>query len=165
MVRPSCHLLVLPLLAGLSPLACVAPAWQGEVVSVISGTSLLVLRGDQTIAVRLPGPGAPPPGRPFGHLARHQLVKRVLGRTVKVAGVRWGPDGYLLARVNLDGRPLETWRAPISGWPILPGSVPGSWRPVGPDPPRSPEPRRRALLGPAGPRQGSQSRAGTDSRR
>jgi len=92
------------------------PAWakapesfNGTVVKVIDGDSLLIKRGKKVLKVRLHQVDCPELPQPFGKKAKAETTKLVLGRMVRVEDPQRDPyyKGRLRAAVILtDGRDL-----------------------------------------------------------
>ncbi len=109
--------LALIILALLSPdLAC---AWEGKVVAVERSDMIRVMEDIGKVeTVRLYGihsPGAP---QPFGVTATQYMLKRVLGKIVRVDPLIVDPFNRIIAWVYLDGECLnkELLRQGMTWW-------------------------------------------------
>lgn len=117
-VRPPCSrgrpasaaLLALTLVAGL--VSCRPPAgrqtFDGKVVGVADGDTLVVLDGTAQVRVRLHGIDCPERGQAFGSAARRLASSLAFGKTVTVRSRGKDRYGRLLGEVVLpDGRSLN----------------------------------------------------------
>lgn len=76
------------------------PAFQGKVIKVIDGDSVIVLAKNKKIEVRFYGIDSPEYDQPYSKKARRYVRRTLLGRKVTVAGI--GHDRYsrLVAMVS-----------------------------------------------------------------
>ncbi len=84
------------------------PAFEGRVVRVVDGATLVVRLADkseQTVRLRHIDP--PEACQPGGPEAKQSLVDVALGKNVQVGGGTPGPSGSLLTSVALDGVDLS----------------------------------------------------------
>lgn len=83
-------------------------AFEGRVVRVVDGESLVVRLADKTEhAVRLRHIDAPEPCQAGGAEATQSLVDLALGQNVKVGSITRSPDGSLLGAVTLNDADLS----------------------------------------------------------
>jgi len=89
------------LTTGLCLFACTARAdtFDGEVVRIVDGDSLLVMSGGQRIRVRLKEIDAPELKQPFGRQARESLVQICAKKEAKVLWTEIDRNGRTLGRV------------------------------------------------------------------
>lgn len=110
--------LCLVLLAGLllqgnalesSVWAGAADSFAGEVVSVVDGDTLKVLRAGEQVRIRLAGIDCPElKGQDFGHAAKTFVLEQAARKTVRVQQVDTDRYGRVVAEVFLpDGRSLN----------------------------------------------------------
>ena len=117
LVRISHVLLVLALfwrVAGPVPAFAAPPAkasWSGLVTYVVDGDTVRVRPpgGGKPVSIRLDGIDAPEICQAFGTASRDALMRRVLGKRVKVYGKRHDDYGRLLARIELNGDDTGQW--------------------------------------------------------
>lgn len=117
----SARLLYLPLvlavfwrIAGPAPAFAAPPAkaaWSGVVTYVVDGDTVRVRPpgGGKPVSIRIDGIDAPEICQAFGPDSRDALMRRVLGKRVKVYGKRHDDYGRLLARVEFDGGDTGQW--------------------------------------------------------
>jgi micrococcal nuclease len=86
-------------------------AWSGVVTYVVDGDTLRVRPpgGGKPVSIRLDGIDAPEICQAFGPASRDALMRRVLGKRVKVHGKRHDDYGRLLARIELNGGDTGQW--------------------------------------------------------
>lgn len=93
--------------------------FEGKVVAVADGDTITVLRGRESVKVRLYGVDAPESGDAFSNVSKRLTSEMVFGKTVRVDGVDQDRYGRLIARVTLaDGRGLsqELVRSGCAWW-------------------------------------------------
>ena len=95
-------LLLAPLLLGLTPLP--AQQFRARVVAVDDGDTIRVVRGRETVRIRLFGVDAPEADQPYGHEAREQAVRLLLNETVEVSMRDVDSYGRLVATLRVQGR-------------------------------------------------------------
>lgn len=83
--------------------SCVAQQWTGRVVRVSDGDTLEVLRGRETVRIRLHGIDCPELGQPFGQRARQRTGDLAMGKTVTVRPVEDDRFGRVVAEILLPG--------------------------------------------------------------
>lgn len=103
MKRLPAILLALFLVGALLPPG-VAAAWQGLVVDVTDGDTLLVERNGREVKVRLAEVDAPETGQPWAIEARRALASLVADRRVRVEETDRDRYGRSVARVRVGGR-------------------------------------------------------------
>lgn len=102
------------LIATLSP-AFAAPSAKalgsGVVTYVVDGDTVHVRPpgGGKPVSIRIDGIDAPEICQAFGPASRDALMRRVLGKRVKVYGKRHDDYGRLLARIELNGDDTGQW--------------------------------------------------------
>jgi micrococcal nuclease len=107
--------LIFLVLAATSAPAFAAPpakaAWSGMVTYVVDGDTVRVRPpgGGKPVSIRVEGIDAPEICQTFGTASRDTLMRRVLGKRVKVYGKRHDDYGRLLARVELNGDDTGQW--------------------------------------------------------
>ncbi|MBW8723218.1 MAG: thermonuclease family protein [Polaromonas sp.] len=86
-------------------------AWSGVVTYVVDGDTVRVRPpgGGKPVSVRIDGIDAPEICQAFGPDSRDALMRRVLGKRVKVHGKRHDDYGRLLARIELNGDDTGQW--------------------------------------------------------
>jgi micrococcal nuclease len=107
-------LTVLALTAGRASALAAPPAksvWSGVVTYVVDGDTVRVRPpgGGKPVSIRVDGIDAPEICQVFGLVSRDALMRRVLGKRVKVYGKRHDDYGRLLARVELNGDDTGQW--------------------------------------------------------
>lgn len=80
-----------------------ALAWSGKVIDVIDGDSLIVLRGENEIEVRLYGIDSPAYDQPFGSEATKFTSKTACMKRVEVEGLDIDKNGRTVALVYIEG--------------------------------------------------------------
>lgn len=93
--------------------------FEGKVVAVADGDTITVLRGHDSVKVRLYGVDAPESGDAFSNVSKRFTSEMVFGKTVRVEGADQDRYGRLIARVTLaDGRGLsqELVRSGCAWW-------------------------------------------------
>lgn len=98
---------------GLRCLACVlllfiggiaeAADFSGKVIAVLDGDTLLVLRNNRPVKVRLAEIDAPEKMQTFGETSRRSLSDMVLGKQVKVTSQAVDKYGRMVAHLGLNG--------------------------------------------------------------
>jgi micrococcal nuclease len=83
-------------------LPCLAWAWTGRVVDVVSGEAITVLRNGKNETVLLYGIDCPEEGQPFSDQARQFTYKMVLGKVVEVHRMDTDKHGRTVALVSVD---------------------------------------------------------------
>jgi endonuclease YncB( thermonuclease family) len=81
--------------------------FSGQVVTVVDGDTIGVLRDGREVFVRLDGIDAPESGQPFGPQAKQFMSDAALNRIVVVSGSEIDRSGRLIARVTANGRDLS----------------------------------------------------------
>ncbi len=109
-------LLLLCLLLALASPALAGQAWWGEVVKVVDGDSLVVMRGRTPVEIRLAWVDAPEWNQPWGKRAKAGLREQLRGKRVQVAAQDVDRHGRVVAEVIPAGQSvnmllLETGRA------------------------------------------------------
>ena len=107
-------LTVLALWTGDAPARAAPPAkaaWSGVVTYVVDGDTVRVRPpgGGKPVSVRVDGIDAPEICQAFGPASRDALMRRVLGKRIKVYGKRHDDYGRLLARIELNGDDTGRW--------------------------------------------------------
>lgn len=107
-------LAALAFMAGPAPALAARPAkatWSGVVSYVVDGDTVHVRSpgGGKPVSIRLDGIDAPEICQAFGPASRDALMRRVLGKRVKVYGKRHDDYGRLLARIELNGEDTGQW--------------------------------------------------------
>ncbi|MEO7390781.1 MAG: thermonuclease family protein, partial [Ramlibacter sp.] len=107
-------LAVLAFLAGHAPALAAPPVksnWSGVVTYVVDGDTVRVRPpgGGKPVSIRVDGIDAPEICQAFGPASRDALMRRLLGKRVKVYGKRHDDYGRLLARVELNGDDTGQW--------------------------------------------------------
>ena len=74
------------------------PSWQGQVVAVRDGDSLVVRQGGKRVELRLFGVDCPEKGQPFADQAR-EFTRRLGGQRIRVQEVTRDKHGRVVARV------------------------------------------------------------------
>lgn len=83
-------------------------SFEGKVIAVADGDTLTVLRDGRTpVKIRLHGIDAPESGQDFGAVSRRHLADLAHEKTVRVEPVELDRYGRIVARVMLDGEPLN----------------------------------------------------------
>jgi micrococcal nuclease len=93
---------LLPLLLLLAGFAQ-AEEFEARVIAVMDGDTVLVLRNDQKLKVRLLNIDAPELEQPWGRESRDALASRVLKRQVHLSSSAVDAYGRLLADISVDG--------------------------------------------------------------
>jgi len=88
-------------------LPCLAWAWSGRVVDVVSGEVITVLRNGKNEEVLLYGIDCPEEGQPFSDQARQFTYKMVFGKVVEVHRMDTDRYGRTVALVSVDKRLLN----------------------------------------------------------
>ena len=107
-------LAVLAFMAGHAPALAAPPVkstWSGVVTYVVDGDTVRVRPpgGGKPVSIRVDGIDAPEICQAFGPASRDALMRRVLGKRVKVYGKRHDDYGRLLARIELQGEDAGQW--------------------------------------------------------
>lgn len=102
------------LAAGCTSALAAPPAkatWSGVVTYVVDGDTVRVRPpgGGKPVSIRVDGIDAPEICQAFGPASRDALMRRVLGKRVKVLGKRHDDYGRLLARIELNGEDTGQW--------------------------------------------------------
>lgn len=86
-------------------------SWSGVVTYVVDGDTVRVRPpgGGKPVSIRLDGIDAPEICQAFGPASRDALMRRVLGKRVKVYGKRHDDYGRLLARIEFNGDDTGQW--------------------------------------------------------
>lgn len=84
-----------------------AEEFDGKVIAVMDGDTVLVLRGEQRIKVRLANIDAPEKAQPFGSESRDALVKLVLKKQVRVRNEAMDNYGRMVAELSVGGRSVN----------------------------------------------------------
>ena len=80
---------------------CIAANYfEAQVIKVIDGDSMLIRRNGKKIEVRLYGIDCPEHGQPFSNVAKKQVRRWVLGKTVRVEPLYLGKYGRLIGRID-----------------------------------------------------------------
>lgn len=90
-------------MAAAAALPLAASGWSGRVVRVADGDTLEVLRGRETVRVRLHGVDCPELGQAYGQRARQRTGELAMGRAVEVREVERDRFGRVVAEVLLPG--------------------------------------------------------------
>jgi micrococcal nuclease len=99
---------VLMLLMGLLlATSAAAEIFEARVIAVMDGDTVLVLRGEQRIKVRLLNIDAPEKAQPYGPESRQALVDLVLRKQVQVDNRATDSYGRMLAELKLSGRSVN----------------------------------------------------------
>ncbi|HEU0233689.1 MAG TPA: thermonuclease family protein [Gallionella sp.] len=80
-----------------------ARTFSGKVIAVLDGDTLLVLRNNRPVKVRLAEIDAPEKMQTFGETSRRSLSDMVLGKQVKVSGQAVDKYGRMVAHLGLNG--------------------------------------------------------------
>ncbi|HEY6094180.1 MAG TPA: thermonuclease family protein [Gallionellaceae bacterium] len=86
--------------------AC-AEEFDAKVIAVMDGDTVLVLRGEQRIKVRLANIDAPEKAQPFGSESREALVKLVMQKQVHVRNQAMDNYGRMVAELSVGGRSVN----------------------------------------------------------
>lgn len=86
-------------------------SWSGVVTYVVDGDTVRVRPpgGGKPVSIRIDGIDAPEICQAFGPASRDALMRRVLGKRVKVYGKRHDDYGRLLAKLELNGDDTGHW--------------------------------------------------------
>lgn len=95
------------ILCSLGMLPLQAEEFDARVIAVMDGDTVLVLRGDQRIKVRLVNIDAPEKAQPFGAESREALVKLVLQKQVQVRNQAMDNYGRMVAELSVGGRSVN----------------------------------------------------------
>lgn len=98
---------LLLLLFGLVMLPVHAEEFDAKVIAVMDGDTVMVLRGEQRIKVRLVNIDAPEMAQPFGTESREALVKLVLQKQVQVRKQATDNFGRMVAELSVGGRSVN----------------------------------------------------------
>lgn len=74
-----------------------------KVVAVLDGDTVLALRNNRTVKVRLAEIDAPEKAQPFGETSRRSLSDMVLGKQVKISSQAVDQYGRMIAHLDLNG--------------------------------------------------------------
>lgn len=80
-----------------------AGEFSGRVVAVMDGDTLMVMRGNQRVKVRLAEIDAPEKAQAYGAESRQSLEKMVMGKTIQVTSRAVDDYGRLVAMLSVDG--------------------------------------------------------------
>src|SRR5512143_2287713 len=84
-----------------------ADEFVARVIAVMDGDTVLVLRGEQRIKVRLANIDAPEKAQPYGSESREALVKLVLQKQVRVRNEAMDNYGRMVAEISVGGRSVN----------------------------------------------------------
>jgi len=80
-----------------------AGEFYGKVVAVMDGDTLMVMRGNQRVKVRLAEIDAPEKTQAYGNESRQSLEKMVMGKTIQVTSRAVDDYGRIVAMLNVEG--------------------------------------------------------------
>lgn len=79
-----------------------AAEFTGKVIAVLDGDTLLVMRGDYPVKVRLAEVDAPEKAQPYGIASQKSLAEMVMGKQIQVASRAVDDYGRMVATVSID---------------------------------------------------------------
>jgi endonuclease YncB( thermonuclease family) len=100
-----CSCLILFLLLLFTPATCFS--WPAQVVSVIDGDTIDVLRDGSLVKIKLYGIDAPEMEQDYGQTARNLTATLVAGRNIEIEQKDVDQLGRMVGLVNIDGQSLN----------------------------------------------------------
>ncbi|MBI5919380.1 MAG: thermonuclease family protein [Nitrosomonadales bacterium] len=91
----------------LLPLLAAAQDFNAKVIAVLDGDTVLVLRGNRPVKVRLADIDAPEKDQRYGQSSKQSLVELALRREVRVSTRAVDKYGRIVAQLRLEGRDLN----------------------------------------------------------
>ena len=84
-----------------------AEEFDARVIAVMDGDTVMVLRGNEKIKIRLVNIDAPEKAQAYGKESRQVLVERVLKKQVQVSSKAIDNYGRMIAEISMDGRSVN----------------------------------------------------------
>lgn len=98
---------LLLLLFGCNVCVALAEEFNAKVIAVLDGDTVMVLRDNKTIKIRLANIDAPEKAQHFGAESRQALADRLLKKQVQVNSLAVDSYGRVIAEISLDGRSVN----------------------------------------------------------